>query len=268
VSSVLPGFPNPALAPIITKNRKRFYRTPDGDFPSVTTINKVLGLAQEGLIAWSANMERAACLEAATEVFASGEHEDGPAGFRAAVEAHIGPSKQHQLALNKAADIGTAIHGQIQWYLRGLLGLTRAAEPPVLTTEAQWGFAAWLEWWKGAGLTVLATEQPVWDAEYRYAGTIDIVAQDASGRIGVVDTKSSKGIYDEYHLQVAAYMHAARNFSPIEWGMITRVPKVVGDVGIETKWLGNLYARTLTEAQLFESFTHARALYGMLVEEQ
>jgi hypothetical protein len=260
------GFCKPEDAPIITKNRRRFYRTPDGDFPSVTTVNKVLGLAGEALIAWSANLERSACLEAATEVFANGDF-DGPDGFRSAVEERIGTARQHQVALTKASDIGTVIHAMIQWQLRGEMGLPQGLEP-TLPDACQWGYMAWQDWWKASGLKIIATEQPVWDKVHRYAGTIDAVCENEKGQIGVVDFKSSKGIYDEYHIQVAAYMHAARNFSPIEWGLIVRVPKVVTDASFETKPLGNLYKGTLSEKQLREAFFAARTLWGIMVERE
>lgn len=259
-------FPDPSLAPIVTRNRRRVYATPDGEFPSVTTINKTIGLGTEGLIAWSASLERAACLEAAVEVYAEGDHEDGPSAFKAAVEARIGTAKQHQLALNRAADIGTAIHGMVQWHLRGELGLERGPEPE-LAQEARWGFDAWKDWWKSSGLKVVATEQPIWDKVGRYAGTIDIIAEDSSGSLLVVDTKSSKAIYDEHHVQVSAYINAARNWAPIKEGLIVRVPKVATDKGFETKWLGTLQDRKVSEADLFRCFMAARTLYAVLVEK-
>jgi hypothetical protein len=65
-----------------------------------------------------------------------------------------------------------------------------------------------------------------------------------------VDLKTSRGIYDDYHLQVAAYVKAARNFADIQWGKIVRVPKVMTDPAFEVKVLGDCYDRQLTEGQL------------------
>ena len=45
----------------------------------------------------------------------------------------------------------------------------------------------------------------VHDDEFCVAGTLDAVAKLKDGRIVVIDFKSSKGFYDGYDLQIAAY---------------------------------------------------------------
>lgn len=259
--TTLPGFPDPSVAPIIG-GRSRRYRTPDGDFPSVTTILRVLGLGTEGLIAWSAREERKAVLEACGDVFSEGI-EGGPGEFIAAVEERIGAARQHQKLLAKAAEVGTSIHQEIQRRTRKMLGLPTGIEPP-LSDPALWAVMAWEDWLKNSGLRPVRCEQPVWDKEQRYAGTIDLLAYDAEGRLGIVDYKSSKGIYDDHHIQVAAYAHAAKNFAPIEWNTIVRVPKNTDDPSFETRPLGKLYDRVLTEESLYRVFVGARMVYDEL----
>src|SRR3990172_8331262 len=113
------SFPDPKTCQI-APGRTRYYKTPDGNFPSVTTILKVLGLSTNALIAWSARVEREAILEACAEVYAEGT-EGGPADFAAMVEARIGQAKQHQKILAQAGDIGTLIHQAVQHRLQEMM---------------------------------------------------------------------------------------------------------------------------------------------------
>lgn len=274
--TTLLSFPEAASIPIVYVNGKRLYRTPNGDYPGVTTINRTIGTGSEGLISWAAALEREAVLEAAKEAFSDRELVLGkpspgvpfqfgasPVGFIKAVERLLGPARQHQKQLQKAGDLGSSIHRAIHHYLSG-------QEIGPLAPDAMTGFNAWLVWWSGSGFQVVKTEQRIFDDEHRYAGTADIIAVDRQGVAGIIDIKSSKGVYDEHHIQVAAYLHAARNFHPdMVWGKIVRVPKTVGDTKIDVVELGDLYeGRKRTEDQLFEAFLAARTLYRVLVETE
>ena len=247
----------------------RYYRALHGEFPKplpgVTTVEKIIGTGTNALIAWSANTERAAVLEAAGDVFAEGKHDDGPAGFLAAVEARIGKAKQHQKLVAKAQDIGTAAHAMIQWTLRKELGLPTGPEP-VLPDASQWAFMAWQDWWRSADLRPVRCEQVVWDAELGYAGSIDAILEAPDGQLEVWDWKTSKGVYDAHHVQVAAYCHAARNWAPVRPGGIVRIPKNVDDPAFEVKRLGEMYGgKTLTEEQLMDAFRGALACWRVLM---
>jgi hypothetical protein len=50
-------------------------------------------------------------------------------------------------------------------------------------------------------------EQRLMHPNERYAGTIDILAK-VDGKVGVLDIKTSSGIWREYNLQTAAYLYA------------------------------------------------------------
>jgi hypothetical protein len=248
----------------------RYYRALHGEFPvplpGVTTVLKVLGLSTNALIAWSANTERAAVLEAVGDVIcAGGVAGDGPQEFINAVEAKLGKARQHVKLVSKAADIGTAAHAAVQRMLRIELGQPVGPEQE-LPKESLWAFMAFQDYWKVSGLKAVRSEQPVWSVEVGFAGTVDIIAEDADGRIGVLDIKTSKGTYLDHHLQVAAYCHAARNWAPIEWGRIIRLPKNTSDPEFEVVELGQLYGgRTMSEDQLFEAFKHALACWKVLM---
>lgn len=241
-------FPEPGCTTYVSHNGRRHYRALNGEFegdlPGVTSVCKLVGLGTEGLIKWSANLERSAVLLAAQEVYKSGlQFED----FAGAVEAKLGPARQHQRALEKAADIGTLAHQAIHDYLNGQM--------PLLPGESGMVFEAWRKWWDGSGLKPIRMEQPVWDAELGYAGTIDLIAQAPDGQLEVWDWKSSKAIYEVHHLQVVAYCHAARNWAPVRPGGIVRLPKLKSDPGLEVRQLGHMWNdKRLTEEELMRAF--------------
>lgn len=248
-------WPEPAAVPLFNKGRARYYRTPDGEFPSVTTALKVLGLGQEGLIAWSAREERKACLAAAADVFAEDQHDGSPADFLARVEDRIGVARQHQRQIAKAADIGSAIHQAINTYLRKLLSLSTPLFQDELEDAALVGFMSFEDWWKASGYTAVRTEQPVWSKALRAAGTADLIVSCPKRGPGLVDFKSSKGVYESMHVQVAAYADMARQWSEINWCEIVRFPKSLDDPQFEVVPLGKLYGgRTASEAQLLDAF--------------
>ncbi len=65
-------------------------------------------------------------------------------------------------------------------------------------------------------------ERRICNREHRYAGTIDTLAL-IDGKFGVLDIKTSQGIYRDYNLQTSAYM-----------GALTRDPLMAG---LSTRWI-------------------------------
>lgn len=226
-------------------NKMRYYVTPDGDLPSSTTVLKVLGLSTEGLIRWSADVERKAALEVCgnlhAEMAAKGERL-GPENFVLLADKRMGQGRKHVRELEKAGQIGTEIHRAIEWRVARLLG-EDAGEEPGCQEKAMWAVMAWEDWFKNSGLTMLRREQPVWwpGDEHcpGYAGTLDILCEHPERGIGILDTKSSKGIYLDQHLQVWSYVKAARRHVDVQWGQIVRVPKNVDDPEFEVRDLGH-----------------------------
>jgi hypothetical protein len=54
------------------------------------------------------------------------------------------------------------------------------------------------------GLEIIETEKRIWNPDHRYAGTLDFVAKQRNGRLGVFDYKSG-AIGKATNLQLAAY---------------------------------------------------------------
>ncbi|MBI2577699.1 MAG: PD-(D/E)XK nuclease family protein [Candidatus Wildermuthbacteria bacterium] len=108
-----------------------------------------------------------------------------------------------QRALALAADWGTMVHEGIENVLRG--------ESFVIDPRISPSVSAFRVWMREHDIEVVGEhggiERRVTDLEHRYAGTIDIIAK-VDGRVGVIDIKTGSGIWEEYYLQTAAYLHA------------------------------------------------------------
>lgn len=170
----------------------RSYRIDGAEWPSVTTV---LGLLDKGdaLLQWAANCALAYVREhAVAEDFES--------------VLHLARTNWRE-ARDEAADIGKEIHELIKVYIRHGRDAVGTYRP-----EVENGFLAFLEWENNNGIIWLEAEKQVFDPVHGFAGTLDAKCRFTkgpfSGRIFVIDFKSSKGIYDGYAEQVSAYRHA------------------------------------------------------------
>lgn len=149
----------------------------------------------------------------------------------------------------KALDFGSGLHNLIEVYLKGqpIEGLVE--ELPALKKP----FADFKAWEKENKLKVIENEHIVWSTAHRYAGTLDLVASLNGGKkLFIIDLKSSKAIYPEYLMQIAAYRVAyeERSGKKIDGVGILRLPKVEGDT---IEWR----EYTLDEAdRAFKRFLH------------
>jgi hypothetical protein len=217
----------------------RFYDIPNDDgttarYPSVTTILSA-AIAKPALISWSAKEERTAVSEAAADFYA--ETVNTPQlprpMYLLGLEQRLGKTKAHLKALAKAAEIGTQAHAAVEWSLKmQLLGIAAGPKPPMVE-GAELAFRSWQTWAQQVELTPILVEQTIWSRTHEYAGTLDIVARlrapallallQQQGPVvptlaawlegretvtSVIDLKTSKSIYAESSLQVAAYIRA------------------------------------------------------------
>jgi len=275
------AWPEPGSIKIRNRDGVQLYDTPEGEFCRVTSALKCAGLGTEGLIKWSANSERAAVLEAAGDVWdgysrAIRVPDMGPdrGDFLSATEARLGKTRAHQRLLAKAGDIGSEIHGRIQWHLHRELGLPVGPEPS-LSSPAAIGFSSWRAWWVGAKRKPVRVEQPVWDPEWGYAGTIDLLSEalpgcpDApAGSLLLDDWKSSTGIYDTHHMQMAAYLRAANRWAIVVPGRLVHIPKTAGgSLEVVPHELGHLYdGRVLSLDELLMGFKAALTLWHLFLD--
>ena len=66
---------------------------------------------------------------------------------------------------------------------------------------------AFLSWEKSEGITFTDTEKKIYSLKHNIAGTCDFLYITKDGKLGIGDIKTSKGIYESYYLQVAAYRY-------------------------------------------------------------
>lgn len=272
-AEILPEL-RPWPEPVSTTTRKgdqRYYLCPDGvERVGVTNVLKALGMGSEALIGWAARTEKAAALEAVKGAFVWGQGMN-PDSFIAEIERRMGEAKAYLRARDKAADMGQAVHQMIQYHLRGLAGLP-PGDMPEMSSEASLVWSRWLKWWDDAGLKPIRIEQTVWDEGLGYAGTIDLLAENPAGQLELWDWKSSNYLAMKHHIQVAAYVKAARNWRPVVGAYIMRLPKQTSDLSIEVKPAGEMWDFDLRRAvyrnqdELFRGFQAALETYRLFME--
>lgn len=107
-----------------------------------------------------------------------------------------------QLISKQSAREGTMVHTAVESLLLG--------KSPVISGKMAPSIEAFLEFISKKKIKVLDEnhiERLVHHNEHRYAGTLDVLAQ-IGGKFGILDIKTSEGIYRDYNLQTAAYMGA------------------------------------------------------------
>jgi len=240
------------------KGRHR-YSTPLGDFWGATTFLDMDGSKTPGLIAWAAKRERDAAGEAAVKNAGQGSwnYEEGMKAYRERLLASLPEEREHVRALDQAGDVGSEVHDAVE-------KITAGGAPTMLSDGAARSMDLWVPWWQNSGYKVIATEQPVWH-ESGYAGTIDAVLE-KDGETEIVDYKSGSGIYFSHHLQLAAYLYAARTFIPVHRAKIVHIPTKPGGK-LKVVELGQLNGkRRIENHDLFKAFTGLKEAWGVLNE--
>ncbi len=157
-----------------------------------------------------------------------------------------------QELLEAAGDIGTEVHTLIESHVKG-------KELPVVSTEALTAFDAFLKWDKQNSLEYVHSELRLVNEEHEYGGTTDIIARSRES-LWLIDPKSSKGIYPEFYLQVAAYKYA-----------FEADYEKIGEVHLLhlSKDDGSFADHFISERKLslaWEAFLHCRQLYKIQKE--
>lgn len=227
------NFPSIAASRRTARGGARTYDIDGESYPSVTTILGCIG--KPALVTWAANQERAAVMDAAADLYMDllKAQPMSRATYLATLDTRIGKVKAHQRASQKALEIGSQTHQMIEHQLRKALGQAVGPEPRIVD-EALWAYMAFEDWARAHAVRPVHIEQVVYSRTHRYAGTMDLLAY-VDGELAVVDFKTAKGIYAEYHLQTAAYRHALNEMGhgPVTNAYIVRLPKVQTDPAFE-----------------------------------
>jgi hypothetical protein len=187
----------------------RYYEIDGNKYRSVTTILGVIG--KGALTNWYAK------LAAERAVFAEQEWH--------AIQQELGDDEAVRF-ISSAANIerdvaalrGSAVHdliehypdfdrGLFEWYIERLNALKPVDREHRDFIEAAYGH--FVEWWEGQDAVFVEREFCVYDPEMGYAGTADALVRFDDG-LCLLDVKTSKGVYNPYALQLAAYLYADR----------------------------------------------------------
>ena len=215
----------PALAENV-KGKGRHYRTPDDMLvPSVTNVIGILD--KPALPRWAAKLvaERAMHLKHSLANMDDNEVVDTLKG------APWSKSK-------RAADRGTDIHAYLEARLNRL-------EPEELSDDAVPYKQAADDWFDAVGASFEDVQTEVTMFHPSYAGTTDLIGT-LNGNSCIVDFKTSKAIYDEAALQLAALWgcYTDQHGDPVPWregdGEMPELRVVrIGQDGWEQKTVAN-----------------------------
>ncbi len=192
----------------------RYYDTPKGQFPSVTTVLQLVN--KPLLIPWAVKC----CVEYILSQV------KGKSISRTRLEKVCRAAKHHYKTVAKeAADIGTETHKAVETWLKD-----GGREIPLSSLEAASSFLAFKNWWHEQDGRVLHVEEEIY-SEYGYAGCLDLIVY-LDGVKTLVDLKTSKNIYEDMGYQLAAYREAWNEINPdkepVKAEGIIRVDKPTG----------------------------------------
>ncbi len=106
---------------------------------------------------------------------------------------------------DQAADIGTIAHYLIECHLKKIKP-DLAEYAPSDIDKAENAFIGYLEWEENQDLYPLAVEWRGVNEDYKYGGTIDLICV-LNDHLTLIDFKTSKAIYEEHKVQLAAYAY-------------------------------------------------------------
>lgn len=181
------------------ENQHKYVKRPGSDW--LTSVTAVTGTVDKSrfLITWAVNLAKDFLL---TNVDTLVELKDGKKIAEIIEEA----GKQHTIKKDEAADIGTQIHAWCEDYIKSSVKDRKSLALPTDERVLN-GATAFLRWIKKYKVEFISSEQLVYSKKYEYVGLMDLKAK-VNGKLCVVDFKSSKYVYDEYVMQVAAYLKA------------------------------------------------------------
>jgi CRISPR/Cas system-associated exonuclease Cas4 (RecB family) len=203
------------------KDDRRYYPTPLGDLRSVTSYQDEM--AKPALIGWAANVT-AEYFKDHLALIKSGEMDP----TQMPVETIVKEAKaHHKMMQEQAMDLGSAVHKAVEDYFR----FGPVPEDEVVRVLAR---AAEVAIVKDLDFTLNNCELEVYSRD-GYAGTLDLVGMvkpkgHRRAKLAVIDLKTSKAVYEEYKMQVAAYAHAYEEMTgnKVELAIIQRIDKQTG----------------------------------------
>lgn len=161
---------------------------------------------------------------------------------------------------DEAGGWGTTAHKAIEeWFKSG----DWPSEP--LPQQVDNALGLFTEFWDNSGYRVMEVEKPLYYMPLAVGGLGDWLGWDEQGRLGILDYKTSSGIWADFHIQVAAYFNMARGMGlPVEWAAILHIGKydpfprcqILTEKQLEAGW------------QMFRHLAHVYPLWKAAKAEQ
>ena len=227
----------------ISRGGSRFYVDPltDEKVPGVTSI--LSQLPKPFLQAWAAKM----VAEFAVDNFGAYSSMVMNGQRQAAIDVLKGAPRRYT---TERADIGTEAHDLFE---RITLGLAIGQVHPDMAPYVE-HFNQFLD---DFSPTFLMSEETVWSDEHRYAGSFDAIAE-IGGETVVLDYKTSKSVYEETALQLAAYRFADHVVRPD--GAKVPLPEIDGGAVVHITTEGYSVVPMRVDYDVFQHFLALR--YG------
>lgn len=104
----------------------------------------------------------------------------------------------------KAAEIGTFVHGMVEAHIKGQKLPDFKLLPPNMHEPIQSGFDAYLQWERMTKLEITHQEIMLVSPEYQFGGRPDAIGL-IEGEPCLIDWKTSKAVYPDMLVQLASY---------------------------------------------------------------
>ena len=129
--------------------------------------------------------------------------------------------KSDHAELNKAGDIGTALHELAELHIKG--DYYELPEDSIV----QECFNKFKDWWSEQNYEVNFTEKSFCCRKYKYGGTADLLVNGDT----IIEFKTSKAVYDDHLVQMSAYRYMIEEQDGIEInkGILARFGKEGSD---------------------------------------
>src|ERR1700723_432249 len=122
-------------------------------------------------------------------------------------EVYAQARKAHRQTKSTAAERGTLVHAALTGSSSDeLVGADDSVKRKLEQAQA---------WLKEKNVSFIHTELPVYSRRFRYSGRLDGIAR-LDEVLSLLDWKTGKGVYPEFRLQMAAYIHAYEEEHPQE----------------------------------------------------
>ena len=249
-------YPDGEEVDLLFDKRLHSYKVGEEIVPSAT---KVLGvISKPALVPWALKMG-VEWFEGKVfkdeESSANGTHVyKSPLGLDSIIK---GIKSAHRQTSTSAINIGTITH---DWVEEAINFHIKGGVIPELPTqeEALNSIDAFKSWVQENDIEWISAEEKLYHRKHKYAGTVDALAN-INGEYCVIDWKTSKAVYPEYHLQVAAYAKAVEDMyeKKVDATYILRCDKVTGRFEA---------VRSTDIAKNFRAFLAALTLYKRLKE--